>query len=161
MCSHTLQAEWLSPLNAAQCLYKERYILDPVDTLCCRPCSPVLLQHPEMAVDKQCQQTVTPTSIDLLPPTPTTPHWFPPTLNLYESLRGPLPFLPGLTKMINDQPLPLSATTSLCLTLADWRAANSFLPSEIQESELLLFSKPLSSLGRSVGIIWCVCNFHT
>lgn len=92
-----------------------------METSRCPPCSLVLQPCPEMTVDKQWEQTVTPTSIDLAPRTlpalANNATLIPPTLNLYESPPHHLLFLQGLTKMINDQPLLPSATTR-CLTLA-------------------------------------------
>lgn len=86
----------------------------PIETLCLPPCSLVLQLRPEMTVDKQWEQTVTPTSIDLallpLPSLTNNTTLIPPTLNLYESPGTPPPFLPRLTKMMNDRaflsPLP-------------------------------------------------------
>lgn len=70
---------------------------------------PVLQQSPEMTADKQWEQTVPPTSIDLAPSTlpalTNNATLIPPTLSLYESPLFHLPFPLGLTKMINDQPL--------------------------------------------------------
>lgn len=67
-----------------------------METLCWLPCSLVLQQRPEMTVDKQWEQTVTPTSIDLgLPPLPALTNintLIPPTLNLYESPPASPPF---------------------------------------------------------------------
>ncbi|CAB1432660.1 unnamed protein product, partial [Pleuronectes platessa] len=84
--------------------------------------SPLTDPHPEMMVDKQREQTVTPRSIDLAPsPLPALANnatLIPPTLNLYESPSAPPPSPPRLTKVINDQPLPPSATTSLRPALA-------------------------------------------
>lgn len=85
-----------------------------METLCCPPCSLVLQQHPEMTVDKQWEQTVTPTSIDLLPPPPTptlinNATLIPPTLNLYESPTAPPPFSTRTDK--NDK---WPAPSSLC-----------------------------------------------
>lgn len=55
----------------------------------------VLQQRPEMTVDKQWEQPVTPTSIDLAPSPPpplaNNATLIPPTLNLYESPRAPPP----------------------------------------------------------------------
>lgn len=75
---------WLSPLSDVHCLFKERPITAPRSRW--RHCAgrhapPVLQRRPEMTVDKQWEQTVTPTSIDLAPslpllPSTTTPHWF-------------------------------------------------------------------------------------
>lgn len=116
-----LHAEGLSPLGDAHCLLKEGTLQEFSDSRSrwrCRaapPCSPVLQRHPETAVGKQWKQTVTPTSIDLAPLAPpiltnNTPL-IPSTLNLYEPPTPTPPFPPGLTKMINDQPLPPSVTT--------------------------------------------------
>lgn len=139
--SETFTSEWC-PLSVwGETLYE---FAVPMEILCCPPCSPVLQQRPEMAVDKQWEQTVTPTSIDLAPlPHPfllTTPHWFHLHSIYMKSPLPHLPFLPGLTKVINDQPLPPSATTSLCLALAVRGTTNLFLPADIQKSELPLFS---------------------
>ena len=131
---------WLSPLSDVHCLFKERPITAPRSRW--RHCAgrhapPVLQRRPEMTVDKQWEQTVTPTSIDPAPslpllPSPTTPHWF----HLHSIyMKAPLPHLPplpGLTKMINDQPYPPSATTSLCLALAVRCTTSLFLAAEIQ-----------------------------
>lgn len=116
-----LHAEGLSPLGDAHCLLKEGTLQEFSDSRsrwrCCAapPCSPVLQRHPETAVGKQWKQTVTPTSIDLAPLAPpiltnNTPL-IPPTLNLYEPPTAAPLFPPGLTKMINDQPLTPSVTT--------------------------------------------------
>ena len=90
---------WLSPLSDAHCLFKERPITAPRSRW--RHCAgrhapPVLQRRPEMTVDKQWEQTVTPTSIDPAPSLPLLPSTnnatlIPPTLNLYESPHAPPP----------------------------------------------------------------------
>lgn len=66
----------LSSLNDLHCPDKETLedFSVPVEILCYLPFSPVLQQHPEVAVDKQWEQTIPPTSIDLVPLPPPTPR---------------------------------------------------------------------------------------